>query len=188
MDKQAFRNKILNILKDLDEATRGDRMQKISTKLFQLEIWKQATCIGTTISQFPELDTQMIIEQAWLEKKQIVVPKANPRLKTMDFKKIIHNDQLEKGYAAIMEPKQELPSILPSQIDLLIVPGVVYREDGYRIGFGGGYYDRFLQTYKGKTISIAFDEQITSAFEIESHDIPVQMIITDKRIIHCNKK
>lgn len=188
MDKQAYRNKILHFLTELDEPTRDDRMQKIYTTLFQLERWKQATCIGTTISQFPELDTQIIIEQAWTEKKIIAVPKANPRLKTMDFKTIIHKNQLEKGYAAIMEPKQELPSIHSNDIDLLIVPGVVYREDGYRIGFGGGYYDRFLRAYQGKTISIAFDEQITSTFEIESHDIPVQMIITDERIIHCEEK
>jgi 5-formyltetrahydrofolate cyclo-ligase len=70
-----------------------------------------------------------------------------------------------------------------SRIDLMIVPGLAYTREGYRLGFGGGYYDRYLQNYHGKTISLAFNEQLVPNFLVEEHDIPVSEIITNLGVI-----
>ena len=65
-------------------------------------------------------------------------------------------------------------------LDLLIVPGLIFSHEGYRIGFGGGYYDRFLADFQGKTVSLVFAEQFDVRWQPDSFDIPVQKIITDK--------
>ena len=72
---------------------------------------------------------------------------------------------------------------MPSQIDLLIVPGLAYTQAGYRLGFGGGYYDRFLRDYDGKTISLAFNCQMIPQIDLEEHDLPVSKIITNTEVI-----
>ena len=86
----------------------------------------------------------------------------------------------------LKEPNPEETNIIPIEnISYLIVPGVVFDQNGYRIGFGGGYYDRFLSKYDGPTISLAFDEQILLEVPNESFDIPVQSILSDKRRLEC---
>lgn len=71
--------------------------------------------------------------------------------------------------------------VVKDEIDLLIVPGLIFSSEGYRIGFGGGYYDRFLKDFQGPTVSLAFGEQIRDDWQPENFDIPVAKIITDFR-------
>lgn len=69
-----------------------------------------------------------------------------------------------------------------------IVPGVVFSDEGYRIGFGGGYYDRYMSDYNGDTLSLAFAEQTGHVVPSEHHDIPVSKIVTEEKVINCQKK
>ena len=87
----------------------------------------------------------------------------------------------------MLEPiVEETTSIKKEVIDLQIVPGVVFSNEGYRIGFGGGYYDRYLTDYNGYTLSLAFECQTGYVIPIETHDIPVRKIYTEKREILCD--
>ncbi|EPE60492.1 5-formyltetrahydrofolate cyclo-ligase family protein [Exiguobacterium sp. S17] len=72
-------------------------------------------------------------------------------------------------------------------IDTCIVPGRVFDRSGYRIGWGGGYYDRFLATYRGATIALAYDVQVLDEIPIEPHDIPVELIVTEREMIRCSQ-
>ena len=93
----------------------------------------------------PEIPTFHIIEQAWHEGKEVAVPKCNPENKAMEFKKITSFEQLESVYSGLLEPVAETVKVRDQHdLDLLIVPGLAFTKDGYRLGFGGGYYDRFL--------------------------------------------
>ena len=115
--------------------------------------------------------------------KQIVIPKCLPKERKMDFRKLERFDQLESVYSGLLEPIESKTNLVePSDIDLLIVPGIAFDSEGFRMGFGGGYYDRFLQSFKGNTVSLAFQEQIVSDLPKEDHDIPVEKIITDEAI------
>ncbi len=90
------------------------------------------------------------------------------------------------GTYGILEPNPELAKpVKPSDIDLVIVPGVVFDERKFRIGYGGGYYDRFLSEVRPDCIKLApaFELQIVDEIPREGHDIPVDVIITDKRLI-----
>lgn len=84
----------------------------------------------------------------------------------------------------MFEPKEhETDAVSKEEIDLVIVPGLLYNRAGYRVGFGGGYYDRFLKDYRGYTISLAFSFQLIDHLPHEEYDIPVGKMITEKEII-----
>jgi 5-formyltetrahydrofolate cyclo-ligase len=86
----------------------------------------------------------------------------------------------------LFEPiTDETLSVKKNEIDLQIVPGLVFSDEGYRIGFGGGYYDRYMSDYNGATLSLAFVTQTSHKIPVEGHDIPVSKIITEVNEITC---
>src|SRR5699024_2385639 len=92
--------------------------------------------------------------------------------------------QVETGYANVMEPILEnINKLNKNDIDLLIVPGIIFDKKGYRIGFGGGYYDRYLVDYVGKTVSLAASFQLVENIPKDIFDIAVQCIITEEDIL-----
>lgn len=186
MDKKTIRNDMRQHLKRMDEETYFHRSRLILQRLLQELSIIEGKTIAVTMSGFPEVETREIIKALWGLKKNVAVPKCEPKTHEMDFYVITNFEQLETVYLKIEEPKViETTYISKREIDVIIVPGVVFNEIGYRVGFGGGYYDRYLSAFSGEKLSIAFDEQIADAIPTEAHDIPVNIILTDKRRIHC---
>ncbi|WP_257968012.1 5-formyltetrahydrofolate cyclo-ligase [Peribacillus deserti] len=188
MDKKQVRKDVKQVLQKAlqpkDSYIQNSAM--IAEQLYIDKDWNSAACIGITLSNFPEADTYEVIEQAWRERKKVAVPKCHPENKKLEFRELLSFDQLETVYFGLREPIQAQTKLVQSnEIDLLFVPGLAFRLDGFRLGYGGGYYDRFLSKYTGKTISLAFDSQILSGIPVESHDMPVSKIITPSRVIHC---
>ncbi|MFC7393341.1 5-formyltetrahydrofolate cyclo-ligase [Scopulibacillus cellulosilyticus] len=185
--KADLRKNTLNTLKQLTEQCFAKRCRSIKGHLLEQDEWNRAKTIGLTISKGREIQTKPIIEAAWQEGKTVVVPKCLPKLKQMVFRKLTSYDQLETVYYGLLEPVEERTKAVNKQdVDLLIVPGLVFDKHGYRIGHGGGYYDRFLENYDGKTCSLALDEQIKENIPIERHDLPVQKIVTPTCVILCS--
>ena len=85
--------------------------------------------------------------------------------------------QLAKTSFGLLEPQGDLEVVEPSQIDLIHVPGLAFTTEGYRIGYGGGYYDRYLEHFAGHTMSTIYPCQVQE-FNLENHDIPVQEVLT----------
>ena len=102
--KKKVRKKIKTSLEQLTDEKRVEYTKQISRQLFNLNEWKQSKVIGITISIPPEVPTLHIIEQAWREGKEVVIPKCNPENKTMQFKKITSFEQLESVYSGLLEP------------------------------------------------------------------------------------
>lgn len=189
MQKKTLRNMMKSQLKSISSSRKRSLEMKFYQYLFQSSLWNSAQRIGITMSQTFEWDTKPIIEKALKERKAVAVPKCLPEDKLLYFYKFQSFHRLEKGYGNILEPiVGESTRIKNENLDLLIVPGIVFDERGYRIGFGGGYYDRFLQNFQNKSLSIAAEWQVIQNIPIEKHDIPVQYIITEKRIIHCKRE
>jgi 5-formyltetrahydrofolate cyclo-ligase len=184
-DKILIRKRMKAALSKLPNQTYEDYSNRIATTLYQQEEWNQSDIIGITISRAPEVDTYPIIKKAWECGKKVVVPKCDPKEKLLSFRTLTDFSQLESVYFGLLEPIiEETSQINPEEIDLLIVPGLAFTRDGFRLGFGGGFYDRFLANFTGKTISLAFNEQIISHFPIEKFDIPVSKIITTNEVIN----
>ena len=131
-----------------------------------------------------EVNTYPIIEKAWEEGKKVVVPKCNKGTRTMSFRQINNFDRLETVYMNLREPIPGLTEeVNMDEIDLQIVPGVAYTERGERIGYGGGYYDRYLVHYKGKTLSLAYDFQMVKHIPVEPFDKNIEKLLQKKE--HC---
>ncbi|GIN96359.1 5-formyltetrahydrofolate cyclo-ligase [Siminovitchia terrae] len=186
MDKKSLRNNMSTQLKSMDRMTYEQLSYMIGSSLIETDVWKSSSTIGLTVSRFPEVDTWQLIRQGWKQGKKIVVPKCIPSTKEMSFRSISAFTELEDSFFGLFEPiESQTDEVLKSDIDLLVVPGLIYNRKGYRIGFGGGYYDRFLEGFSGQKVSLAFSKQLTEEFPFEEHDLPVDKIITEKEVIEC---
>jgi 5-formyltetrahydrofolate cyclo-ligase len=185
-EKKNLRKNMKATLKDLDPSVVKNEVANIHARLFQLDAWKTAKTVAVTVSLGSEIDTREIIERAWEEGKTVVVPKCLPKERHLDFRRISTYNNLETVYYGLLEPKvEETSSIEKDDIDLIVVPGLIFDKEGYRIGFGGGYYDRFLMDAKAVKVAQAMDEQIIENIPREHHDIPVDMILTPSQTIIC---
>lgn len=161
----------------------------IYDKLFNERVWHEANTIGITISINREVETSPIIERAWEMGKRVAIPKSIPHSHELVFYEIHSFSQTEEGYTGIMEPDpQQTFQLHHDEIDLLFVPGLVFAKDGFRIGYGGGYYDRYLQQFRHETISLAFECQLVDRIPRHPFDIPVNRIITESNVIEVMKR
>lgn len=188
MSKLSKRKLMITIMKDMNHSEHARKSAAILKRLYTCEEYASARTIGVTISRYPEVDTLPLIESAWESGKQVAVPKCIPETREMDFRLITSIDDLETVYMDLKEPRVgRTISVYKGQIDLQIVPGVVFSDEGFRIGFGGGYYDRYLSDYDGNRVSLAFDNQTSHEVPIEEHDIPVDIIITENKMVQCRE-
>lgn len=187
MDKGQIRKDIQEKLQAVPKDVLKKWASEIAKNLYNTDDWKRADTIAITISRGTEVDTKVIIEKGWEQGKVIVVPKCEPTTKGMTFRVLESFDQLEVVYYGLLEPKEnETKAVSSCEINLILVPGLAYNQKGYRIGFGGGYYDRFLSKYDGRTAALAFQEiQLVEELPLEEYDIPVNMIITNEQVILC---
>ncbi|GLB58198.1 5-formyltetrahydrofolate cyclo-ligase [Cytobacillus sp. NCCP-133] len=186
-EKKMIRKEMLAKLKELNKPEYEQRSYDIARSLYQTPFWLHAKTIGMTVSNPPEPETWQIIRKAWEEGKRVVVPKCVPSTKQMVFRDLECFSHLESVYYGLWEPiEAKTAEVSGEEIDLLIVPGLAYMKCGYRLGFGGGYYDRFLKNYKGRTVSLAFSFQVIESLPIEQHDRPVDFIITDDQVWKTN--
>lgn len=184
MDKQELRINILNQLKKLTPETKKVIEHKLYNRLYSTKKWKYANIIGITMSKSFEWNTKPIIEQAWKQQKKIVIPKVDRKNHSLNFLKIESLNDLKLGHFQILEPKPTIKvHIEKTLIDLLIVPGIVFDHRGYRIGFGGGYFDRFLINFPNETLSLVDRMQIVDYIPNEKHDIPVKTLVTTDKIV-----
>ncbi|PAV29060.1 5-formyltetrahydrofolate cyclo-ligase [Virgibacillus profundi] len=183
MDKQQLRQSAIKTLKNFSEAEKQNIERKLTENLLSSELWTYAKCIGITMAQGFEWNTKAIIEAAWKQNKTIAVPKCSPKEKKLTFYRLESYDQLEVVYYNLLEPKPVESNVVEkANIDLLVVPGLLFDKKGYRIGFGGGYYDRFLMGYSNETVSILHSSQLVENVPAEPFDIPVQHMITEKEV------
>ena len=186
MDKRTYR---LNVQQQLEKMTYLEycnRSQHLGKLLLNQDAIKEANTIAITLSNRPEVDTTFIIEQLWKMNKRVVVPKCTPEDRSMKFYAIESFAQTERAYKNILEPIPEYTELVEKEhIDTIVVPGVVFDPEGYRIGFGGGYYDRYLKDFEGTKISLAFNEQLVNRVPRASHDLPVHILITETECIVC---
>ena len=188
LSKKTLRVQMLTELKAMSLEQHKERSKEIVRRLQLTSKYQFAKTIAVTMSNFPEVETRRLIESAWQQGKTIVVPKSDPQKKQMTFYKLTSFDDLEVVFAGIEEPiPSRCEKIAFADIELVIVPGVVFNEQGFRIGFGGGFYDRFLAEFRGPTIALAFDEQIIQKIPVDKYDLPVQQILTDKRTVNCSE-
>lgn len=187
MNKHMLRQQVNNTYQTLSANERLKAEKKIYEYLFQWNGWKQAETIAVTVSLKNEINTGPIIEAGWQQGKRMCVPKIEPEQRGMDFYEIQQFDELERTIGQIYEPKKNVcPLVPPEQLDLVLVPGLAFNRQGYRVGFGGGYYDRFLNRADFSTAALIHPFQLQDRIPVEAHDVQVQTLISSEGLIHVD--
>lgn len=178
MNKRDFRNAQIDRL-TAHQLETAEASAALLDKLVQSDVWQQARTIATTVSSPIEVATQPLIAAAQAAGKQVYLPKTMPH-RQMAFLPDPGPEQRITSAFGIPEPAYEA-ALQNQTVDLVIVPGIAFARDShYRVGFGGGYYDRFLAQYPGHTVSLVAPVQLfdTAEWDVESFDIPLQQLIT----------
>ena len=172
--KAELRKKILQEMKALSQEQKQAMDRALTERFLKHPFYQEAKVIATYLSFTHEFQTQGLIKRALKEGKKVLIPKTYPKGR-MEFV-VYHPQQLVKTSFGLLEPQGDLEVVEPSQIDLIHVPGLAFTTEGYRIGYGGGYYDRYLENFAGHTMSTIYPCQIQN-FNSEDHDIPVQEVL-----------
>jgi len=185
MMKNSLCGDLIENRKKISKSEVLEKSELIKNRLFEMKDFQQALTILFYVSYDNEVYTHDMIKESIKLGKNVIVPKSDKENRKLILSKLNNWEDLVKGAYGILEPK-EIDPISIDKIDLIIVPGVGFDKQGRRIGHGKGYYDNLLRNSK-KTIHIglAFEFQIVEKIPTEAHDVPVQKIITEKRVIGC---
>jgi len=175
------------MLLDRRDATSFDMMkivsQKIHKKLRKSEVFKDANKIGVYYPIGSEVLTQDIMQEILSSGKELFLPKVIED--EIEFRKIIDFSCLEKGNFDIMEPKDDCP--VEDNLDLLLVPTVGISQDGIRLGYGHGFYDKFLSKNKVETVSLIYEKQVIKKIPRSEYDIVMNWILTEDRFSNVSE-
>ena len=175
--KSKLRKQVLHEMKAISQEQKQALDQALTERFLQHPFYQEAKIIATYLSFPHEFQTQELIEQALKNGKKVLIPKTYPKGR-MDF--VVYDpQQLVKTSFGLLEPQGDLEVVDASQIDLIHVPGLAFTTEGYRIGYGGGYYDRYLKHFSDHTLSTVYSCQIQD-FSPENHDIPVREVLIDE--------
>ena len=154
----------------------------IVEKFLKTRIYANSNTIHTYISVNNEVDTISLIKQSLEDNKRIAIPKV-VGLRKMSFYYINSIDNLKRGKYNILEPRDNCEEVT-LQPETIIIPGVAFDINRNRLGYGGGYYDTYLQKHKkAKKIAFAYDFQVIEKLPIDTFDIPMDRVITEKRTL-----
>ena len=153
----------------------------ITDNLLSLPFFSDAKTVMVYLSAFKEPDTSGVIDYLYRSGKKIVVPISNTDNYTITPSYLASPDKLTRGAYGIREPQEVLTADI-NDIDIALIPGIAFDARGMRVGFGKGYYDRFLEQFKGIKIGICYDFQMLGFVPASEHDVEMDIIITEKRI------
>jgi 5-formyltetrahydrofolate cyclo-ligase len=178
-------------LKRRDALSREERSAKgheAARRLWELSGFSEARSVLLYAAFRTEVPTDEMIWVSLGKGKKVLIPKVDTSTHRLSKHVIECLSELEPGYQGIPEPRTDVCWKV-EDIDLIVVPGVAFDHQGHRIGYGGGYYDRLLPRVKGKKpiVALAFEEQLFESIPHEEHDIPMDIIITDQRVVECRK-
>ncbi|MCY7017764.1 5-formyltetrahydrofolate cyclo-ligase [Streptococcus sanguinis] len=171
--KKELRQTVLNRMKKLSGKEKEQADSWLTQRLLSSVAYQEAQVMATYLSMPHEVSTAAFIKQAQLDGKRVLVPKTygQGRMIFVDY----DESRLQKSSFGLMEPTSE-EAVEKAEIDLIHVPGVVFNSQGFRIGYGGGYYDRYLADFTGASISSIYSFQ-KSDFEPNYHDIAVKEVL-----------
>ena len=179
-----MRKTVISSRDALSIETRKAKDESILRRLLTLPEFTKAGTILFYASFRSEVDTMQLLRQSLLEGKTVVLPRVDTSSTSLVLYSIRSMEDLAPGCYGILEPAvNEDRNVHDVSIDLMIVPGVAFDEHCNRLGYGKGYYDRLLFLKKAPAVALAYEEQILDSIPADAHDIKMDKVITDKRII-----
>ena len=180
--KQALRNQMRTVRAALPDSACDARSAEIRKRLFGLAELQRAATVLAFASIRNEVRTQPSIEAAWSASKRVALPRVQGDELSLHL--VDPQTPLLPGSFSIPEPARDAPRIEPGEIELALIPALAVDPRGYRIGYGGGYYDRLIpRLSKACTCALAYDFQLISEVPELHFDVAVELVVTDARVI-----
>lgn len=187
--KNAQRDKYRKIRAEISPATRIDADLSILLHLTASEEYHRSKTILTYVSVGSEADTRRLIAAALEDGKRVAVPRCVSGTRDMEFYCIDELSELQSGAYGLLEPTANKERLLNDTADsICIVPALAFDASGHRLGYGGGYYDRFLAHYEGIAIGLCFNECFCETLIRNDFDRSVSMVITPRGVINIVQK
>lgn len=180
MTKDELRLEMKRLRRQITKEESEQKSRAAADAVFELPQYKSAETVMAYMASFKEISTSAIIRDA-LKHKHLVIPVSNTDSLTITPSYLKSENDLVKGAYGIYEPRIIEPAKV-NDIDIAIIPGIAFDRRGGRLGFGKGYYDRFLSEFHGVKIGFCYEFQLIDELPLDSHDIPMDIIITEKRI------
>lgn len=172
--------------KGLQQKERTEAGLAICKRIKELRIYQEAETVFCFVGTEQEIDTKPLLEQAWRDGKRVAVPKCKEK-GCMDAYQINSLSELAAGKYGILEPKAGCTLIPPEEIDFAVLPCVACDRAGYRLGHGGGYYDRYLAKTKCKTAVVCMERLLLEKTPTEYFDSRADWVITESECIEITK-
>ena len=186
-DKQQLRRRLLAQRAAQDAAAKRETDRRITAQVLASGLYRQAQSLFVYVSTPQEIDTHAIIRQALDEGKTVCVPLCGAQGR-MSARRIDSLAELHPGTHGILEPDEAAQEIDPSVIDLIIVPALACDRDGFRLGYGGGYYDRFLAQATAAAVALCAEARLEERLPREPHDRRCGWIITERRVLRTDEE
>ncbi len=183
--KAVIRRDMLGRRSALTPETAEAKGKAIAGHLMGTDLYRQSRCISCYVSVKQEADTHRLIRSALADGKRVGVPvvRGGGKLTHVEVPSL---SVLEPAPFGLLEPPASTGAkIPPADFDLVIVPGVAFDRLGNRIGQAGGYYDRFLPRTSAPKVALAYDFQIVDDLPVDSHDVPVDILVTESGVHSC---
>ena len=175
--KKDLRKTMLAKRAAISAAERKEANQKIFQSITSLPEYEDALTIFVYVSVMDEPDTTALIKDAWKQGKKVCIPRCM-ELGTMHAYLLQDMNDLQEGRYGIPEPNDSCQRVEPEEIDLIIVPCVCCGVDGYRLGYGGGFYDRWLEKRSAPAAILCYEDMLMSSVPCEIHDQRTDILVS----------
>lgn len=186
--KQDLRLKCREERRNMPSEKKQELDRKIAENVRRLKEYKPAKTLLIYMSTPIEVDTVEIIKNAWADGKSVAVPRCIDGTRDMEFHYITDFDCVSPGTFSVLEPSPDLPVVTDFSGCLMIVPGMRFDMKGYRIGYGKGYYDRYMVRFTGISAGICYSDELKPFMYHGRYDRAVNIVVTDKRIKTCDRR
>ncbi len=188
IDIRPIKNELRKRAKEMRRSMSPERKctldRKIKNKLLNLWAVRDADEILCYVSTDIEVDTREFISELLLRGKRVAVPRCEGGNSEMNFYYINSLSELLPGSFGVLEPDPQTSTIVgKSQHSVCIVPAFMFDENGFRLGYGKGYYDRYLSRYEGSTVGVCYSENLQNELYHGKYDRAVDLVVTDRKII-----
>lgn len=181
LTKEQLRQAMLAKRRSLSAIQREQASHQIFQSAIKISQIRQALIVGLYWPHGGEVDVLPLWHHLMAQNKRVCFPRAARNSQEIEFALVRNESELHAGAYGIFEPKPEMPGVIKGDIDLVVIPGLAFDKKGYRLGWGKGYFDKWLKDYTGFRLGVAYEFQVIDELLHEAHDEKVQVILTEQR-------
>lgn len=186
-EKKILRDQYRALRRELPAEEKEASDAAIAAQFLNSEYYRRCSSLFMYVSLPAEVDTGRILQVALRDGKTVAAPVCCPEDHSMTFYRIGGEEDLLPGSYGIREPDASCcAAVLPDEMSLCLVPGFTFTPGGLRLGYGGGYYDRFLASFPGVSVGLCRGKWLAAALPADRFDRPVQVVATEDRILLPN--